>query len=144
MLKLIPPIGDKWKLGLQKLIGSTLINQIIPLSGETSESLLPIVTQGYNEKIAVHKLGSGLSPDSESAGTLLLDFHDSRTVGKKKYLLFISHSFSGIPSSSPNDGGHKARYATIIPGFRFIDLFSHGHCLCNSTASVLTCVLPLY
>lgn len=41
------------------------------------------------------ELGSGLSPVIDPAGSLIVDFPDSRSV-RNKSLLFVSHSVHGI------------------------------------------------
>ena len=59
---------------------------------ETPESsLVPSAMSGHNEKTTVYEPGSGPSPDTESARTLILDFAASKTV-RNKFLLFMSHS----------------------------------------------------
>lgn len=45
-------------------------------------------------------LGSGLSPDTKSAGFLILYFSDSRTV-RNQCSLFVSHSVYGTKSQQP-------------------------------------------
>ena len=48
-----------------------------------------------NKKTAICEPGSGLSPDTEIAGTLILNFSASGTV-KNKFLLFTNHLVYGI------------------------------------------------
>lgn len=42
-------------------------------------SLAPSTTRGCSKKTAFYELGSGLSPDTKSAGALTLNFPASRT-----------------------------------------------------------------
>lgn len=58
---------------------------------------LPSATGGSSEmkaiyELRVHDLGGGSLPDTESVGTLILNFPTSGTIT----LLFISHSAYGI------------------------------------------------
>lgn len=50
---------------------------------------------GTQQKVAIYEPGSGFSSEILLAGTLILDFLASGTVGNK-YVLFISHLVYGI------------------------------------------------
>lgn len=45
-----------------------------PLVKDPGEPPAPSTTRGPSEKTAAYELGSGSSPDTESAGTLTLNF----------------------------------------------------------------------
>ena len=54
--------------------GVTLMVGLVPVK-DTSESLLiPSTMRGHSKKTAIYEPGSAYSPDTESAGTLILDF----------------------------------------------------------------------
>ena len=78
--------------------GVALMNGISALWKETPErSFAPCIVWKHSEKIAIYELGGGLSPDTTSAVSLILDFPVSRAMGNK-VLLFISYPICGFPS----------------------------------------------
>lgn len=59
--------------------GGALKNGISALIKEVSEgALAPSAMWGHSEKMVVYEPGNGLSPDTESAAALILDFLASR------------------------------------------------------------------
>ena len=70
-------LGGDW-LGHE---GRTLMNGIIALIKETPESsLTPSAMWEHSGKMAIYESGSGSSPDTKSAGALILDVPVSRTA----------------------------------------------------------------
>lgn len=86
--------------------GEGLLNGSSAFMKETPEiSLSPSVMWEHREKMATCEPGrGGSSPDTKSAGALVLDFPAPRTMGKK-YLLFIRHPDYGIFVTAANEGG---------------------------------------
>ena len=75
--------------------GTALMNEISALiKGTPESSLIPSAMWGHSKKTAIYEPGSGPSPDTEAAGTLILDFPDSRMV-KSKFLLLINYLVYG-------------------------------------------------
>lgn len=60
-----------------------------------ASSLGPSHIQGTQEQVAISEAGSGPSPDTESAGALMLDTLTSKGMRNKR-LLFKSHPLYGI------------------------------------------------
>ena len=70
------------------------MNGISALIIEVQESSLSYHVR-TQQKYAIYEQGNGLSPDIKSAGILILDFPNFRTM-RNKYLFFIFYSVSGI------------------------------------------------
>lgn len=74
-----------------------LMNMIDALINEISESFLLLSTMwAPNEKMTIYEPGSRLSLDTESFGSLILDFQASKMMSNK-WILFISRPVYGIP-----------------------------------------------
>lgn len=76
------------------LRGRTFLNEISALKKKALESCLaPSTMWGHGKKVT--SMRKRPSPDMESAGTLNLDFPDSRIV-RNRCLLFISHTVYNV------------------------------------------------
>ena len=58
-----------------------------PYKRDFRELPVPSIMWGHSKGMAIYEPGHGLSSDTESAGTLILDFPTSRTVNNKLMLL---------------------------------------------------------
>lgn len=71
--------------------GGTLMNAISASTKKSPvSSFTPPALWRHREKTAIYDLGSKLSPDTEQAGTILLDFPALRT-GRNKFLMLVNH-----------------------------------------------------
>lgn len=58
-------------------------------------SLGPSSIQEHDEQMAICEVGSGSSPDTESASAFILDFIASKMM-RHKFLAFKSHPLDGV------------------------------------------------
>ena len=58
-----------------------------PYKRDFRELPVPSIMWGHSKGMAIYEAGHGFSPDTESAGTLILEFPTSRTVKNKLMLL---------------------------------------------------------
>lgn len=81
--------------------GATLMNGISALINETPERSFALFYHcGHSKKMTVYEPESGFSPNTESSGTLLLDFSPFRIV-RNKFLSFIHRLVYGVQLQQP-------------------------------------------
>ena len=81
--------------------GGALVNEISALIKETPELPHHFCPVGHSERTAVCAPGSRLSPDTRSAGALILDFSASKMVSNVCWLSYPAYDIY-IFCSSPN------------------------------------------
>ena len=76
------------------------MNRISALKKRSRRTPWPLHPCEDMEKTTVYEPGSGVSPDTECAGPLILDFPASKTV-RNKFLSLIRHFVHGILLQQP-------------------------------------------